>query len=160
MTTGDPVPDDPAAVVRRVLDERGGQDGALLPVLHGVQEALGHVPLSVLAQIGEALNLSRAEVYGVVTYYHHFRTTPPGRTVVQVCRAESCRTMGAEGLLAQARARLGCTEHAHDAADGSASVEPAYCLGLCASSPAITLNGRLHARVTAERLDALLGACA
>ena len=149
-------PPDMDAVVTEVLAERAHLPGALLPVLHGVQDALGHIPREAVPQIARALNLSRAEVHGVITYYHHFREEPAGRHVLQVCRAESCRAMGGEALLGHARAQLGCSAAQPVSADGSCSVEPVYCLGLCASSPAVVLDGRLHARMTPARLDALL----
>jgi formate dehydrogenase subunit gamma len=95
-------------------------------------------------------------VHGVVTYYKHFRQEAAGQHVLQICRAESCRAMGAESLLGQARSKLGCSDKQHSSSDGSYTVEPVYCLGLCASSPAVVLDGRLHARMTSERLDALL----
>jgi formate dehydrogenase subunit gamma len=135
-------------VVARVIAERSHLDGPLMPVLHGVQEALGWVPPEAAGQIAQALNLSRAEVHGVVTYYHHFRQHPVHGPVLQVCRAESCRTVGAEALLQHARAAGGCT------------VEPVYCLGLCALSPAVMLQGRPHAKVTTQRLDELLAEAA
>ena len=135
---------DELAVVERVIDERRHLDGPLMPVLHGVQEALGYVPPRSLERIAKALNLSRAEVHGVVTYYHHFRQHPVAGRVLQVCRAESCRSVGAEDLLAQAHAAGGCT------------VEPVYCLGLCAMSPAVMLDGVPHARVTPARLATLV----
>ncbi|WP_310460716.1 NAD(P)H-dependent oxidoreductase subunit E [Sphaerotilus sp.] len=131
-----------------VLAERAALPGALLPVLHGVQDALGFIPPAALPVIGRALSLSRAEVHGVVTYYHHFRTTPPRGRVVQVCRAEACRSMGAEALMAHARATID--------AHGCDTLEAAYCLGLCAQSPAVMVGDRLHARVTPAKLDALL----
>ena len=134
--------------VSAVLDERSALPGALLPVLHGVQDALGFIPPAALPVIAKALNLSRAEVHGVVTYYHHFRTTQPRGRVVQVCRAEACRSMGAEALLAHARATID--------AHGCDTLEAAYCLGLCAQSPAVMVGDRLHARVTPAKLDALL----
>jgi formate dehydrogenase subunit gamma len=146
------------AATRKVIATRAALDGPLLPILHGVQEALGHVPRHVLPEIAAALNLSRAEVHGVVSYYHHFRETPPGRSVVQVCRAESCQAMGAEALLAHARSRLGCSDAAPTSADSEFTVEPVYCLGLCAVSPAIQIGRRLHARMTIARLDAALAA--
>jgi len=140
------------------LERHRGRPGALLPILHDLQDAVGHVPPQALPQIAKALNLSRAEVHGVVTYYHHFRSEPAGARVMQVCRAESCRTMGGEALLEHARARLGCSAEHPTAADGAWTVEPAYCLGLCASSPAAMVGSRLHARLTPERLDALIDA--
>lgn len=129
--------------------------GGLLPALHAVQGALGCVPDEAVPLLAQALNLSRAEVHGVVTYYHHFRRTPPGRHVVQVCRAEACQACGADELLAQAERVLGCAAH-ETRADGAVSLEPVYCLGLCASSPALQIDDRLHARVTPERLPQLL----
>ena len=130
--------------VGRVLAERAGLHGPLMPVLHGVQEALGHVPEQAVAQIAQALNLSRAEVHGVLTYYHHFRTEPVKGPLLQVCRAEACRSMGGEQLLQHARGAGGC------------SVEPVYCLGLCAMAPAVMLEGQPYGRMTAARLDGLL----
>ncbi|MFM2057124.1 MAG: hypothetical protein RLY71_1509 [Pseudomonadota bacterium] len=149
---------DQAASVQAVLAELGPLPGALLPVLHALQDRLGHVPPAALPLIARALNLSRAEVHGVVSYYHHFRSSPPGRHVLQICRAESCQALGAEALLAQARTRLGCSEAAPTSACASHTVEAAYCLGLCAMSPALTLDGQPHARMTPARLDALLAA--
>jgi formate dehydrogenase subunit gamma len=132
------------AIVTRVIDERRHLAGPLMPVLHGVQDALGYVPWEAVGQIAQALNLSRAEVHGVITYYHHFRQAPARGPVLQVCRAESCRSVGGEALLEQAR-------HA-----GSCTVEAVYCLGLCAQSPAVMLQGQPHARMTPRRLDELL----
>ncbi len=129
--------------------------GALLPLLHALQERLGHVPPEAVPAIAEHLNLSRAEVHGVISYYHFFRQQPPGRTVLQVCRAEACQSRGAAALMAHAEQRLGCASHS-TRADGAVTLEPVYCLGLCASSPALMLNERLHARMDAAKLDALL----
>jgi formate dehydrogenase subunit gamma len=109
----------------------------------------------VVPEIAQALNLSRAEVHGVITYYHHFREQPPGRHVVQVCRAESCQAMGAEALLAHAQQHLGCPLHGCTA-DGAFSLEAVYCLGLCALSPAVMIGETPHARVTPQRFDALV----
>ena len=131
-------------VVERVIAERRHLDGALMPILHGVQDALGWVPADAVPRIAEALNLSRAEVHGVISYYHHFRQSPSKGPVLQVCRAEACRSVGGEALLQQAQAAGGC------------SVEPVYCLGLCAMSPAVMLQGQPHARMTPARLADLL----
>lgn len=128
--------------------------GALLPLLHAVQDGIGHVPAEVVPLIARLLNLSRAEVHGVITYYHFFRSEAPGRQVVQICRAEACQACGADELLAQAERILGCASHS-TRADGAVTLEPVYCLGLCASSPAIQVNDRLHARVTPQRLQQL-----
>ena len=150
---------DAQATTRAVLARRAAEPGALLPILHEVQDALGHVPREVVPQIAEALNLSRAEVHGVVTYYHHFRSEAPGRHVVQVCRAEACQAMGADALFEHAQARLGC--HAHGghgstSADGAFTLNPVFCLGLCASSPAVVIDDKLHARMTPARFDRLI----
>ncbi|MGH8805045.1 MAG: formate dehydrogenase subunit gamma [Polaromonas sp.] len=129
--------------------------GGLLPALHGIQDALGHVPADAVPAIAGEFNLSRAEVHGVITYYHHFRAIPAGRHVIHICRAEACQAMGADALLAHARQRLGCELHGHSN-DGEFTLEPAYCLGLCASSPAMQLGEELYARVTPQAFDALV----
>jgi len=143
--------------VRRVLERLKGAPGPLIEVLHGVQEALGFIPSGAVSLIADELNLSRAEVHGVVTFYHHFRHAPPGRHTLQICRAESCQAMGAEALVAHARRRLGIDLH-QTTGDGKISLEPVYCLGNCACSPAVMIDGELHGRVTPERLDALVAA--
>lgn len=137
-----------------LIAQHRDQPGALLPLLHALQEQLGHVPDEAVPDIAQALNLSRAEVHGVITYYHFFRRQPPGRHVVQVCRAEACQACGADELMQQAERILGCASHG-TRADGAVTLEPVYCLGLCASSPAIQIDDRLHARVSPERLQAL-----
>ena len=129
--------------------------GGLLPALHGIQDAMGHVPADAVPAIAAEFNLSRAEVHGVITYYHHFRATPPARHAIHICRAEACQAMGAEALLVHARQHLGCELHGHSK-DGEFTLEPAYCLGLCASSPALLLDDELHARVTPQAFDALV----
>lgn len=141
--------------VRSLVAAHQGTPGGLLPALHAVQDALGHVPDEAVPLLAAAFNVSRAEVHGVLTYYHHFRRTPPGRHVVEVCRAEACQACGADALLAQAEALLGCTNH-ETRTDGAVTLQPVYCLGLCASSPALRIDERLHARVTPQRLQALL----
>lgn len=141
--------------VRRIVTDFKDRPGPVLEVLHAIQAALGHVPGEAVALVAEALNLSRAEVHGVVTFYHHFRSAPPGRHVVQVCRAESCQAVGGEALAAHARARLGVDFH-QSTSDGEFSLEPVYCLGNCACSPAVMIDGQLHGRVTPQRFDALL----
>lgn len=131
------------------------QPGVLLPILHDVQESLGCIPASAVPAIAEALNLSRAEVHGVISFYPHFRTEPAGRHILEVCRAESCQAMGGESLADHARRQLGCDFH-QTTADGAVTLEPVYCLGLCAQSPAVMLDGKPHARVTPDRLDRIL----
>ena len=150
----------PEAITRTVLARLAQEPGALLPILHEVQDALGHIPREVVPQIADALNLSRAEVHGVVTYYHHFRSEAPGRHIVQVCRAEACQAMGADALFDHAQQRLGCDAHGghgSTSADGAFTLNPVFCLGLCASSPAVVIDDRLHARMTPERFDQLVG---
>lgn len=143
------------ATVSALIAEHQGRPGALLPLLHAVQEALGHVPDDAVPAIARALNLARAEVHGVVTYYHFFRREAPGRQVVQVCRAEACQACGGEALLALAERVLGCERHS-TRGDGAVTLEPVYCLGLCASSPAVQIGEKLHARVTPQKLQSLL----
>lgn len=146
------------ASARRVLDivaRLKDRPGALLPVLHGVQDALGHVPPGAVPLIARELNLSRAEVHGVLTFYHGFRRTPPGRHVLQLCRAEACQAVGAAALERHAKQALGVDFHG-TTADGALTLEPVYCLGNCACGPSLLLDGRLHARITPERFDALV----
>ena len=144
--------------VQQALAELSHLPGALLPILHAVQDRLGYVPEAGVPLVAQALNLSRAEVHGVLSYYHHFRTSPPGRHVVQVCRAEACQSRGAEALWAHACSRLGCADSEHGAtnADASVTLLPVYCLGLCASSPAIVVDEQVHARVSLQRFDRLV----
>ena len=146
-----------AETVDALIAQHKDTPGALMPLLHAVQDTIGHVPEAVVPRIAAALNLSRAEVHGVITFYHHFRREPPGRTVVQVCRAEACQSCGADELLAHAERALGCAPH-HTSADGAFTLEAVFCLGLCASSPAIRIDERLHSRVTAAKFDRLVGA--
>lgn len=129
--------------------------GALLPILHDIQHQLGYIPAETVPVIAQTLNLSRAEVHGVITFYPHFRSEPAARHVLQVCRAEACQAMGADRLAAQAREQLGCDFH-QTTPDGAFTLEPVYCLGLCAQSPAVMLDDQPHARVTSEKLARLL----
>jgi formate dehydrogenase subunit gamma len=131
------------------------QPGALLPILHGIQDAVGYVPPEAVPLIAAELNLSRAEVHGVISFYHYFRETPPGRQTIYLCRAESCQAMGSEALEAHAKARLGIDYH-ETTADGALSLEPVYCLGNCACSPALMVGKEVYGRVTPERFDAIL----
>jgi len=129
--------------------------GALLPLLHAIQYQIGFIPSDSVSEIAKALNLSRAEVHGVITYYHFFRTEPAGKNVVQVCRAEACQACGSDELLAIAEKTLGCKSH-ETSANGAVTLESVYCLGLCASSPAIQVNDKLHARMSTEKLKTIL----
>jgi len=145
---------DAATIVDELVAAHRGQAGALLPLLHAIQEAVGHVPDEGVPAIARGLNLSRAEVHGVVTYYHFFRSKPIGRHLVEVCRAESCKAVGADALMAHAEARLGCRSH-HTRADGGVTLAPVYCLGLCALSPAIMVDDKPYARMTPDKFDRL-----
>ena len=136
--------------VGRVLAERRHMAGALLPVLHGIQDALGYVPPEAVPQIADGLNLSRAEIHGVISFYHHFREHAPGRFVVQLCRAEACQSMNARALEEFVRGKLRLN-FGDTTPDGRITLESVYCLGNCACAPAMMVNGELHGRVTPER---------
>ena len=135
------------------------EPGGLLPLLHAVQDELGFIPPELVPQIAAAFNLSRAEVHGVISYYHHFRSKPAVGRVIQICRAEACQSMGADQLVAHAELRLGCSLHGASS-DGRFTLEPTFCLGLCASSPAMMIGEDLHARVTPQAFDALISGSA
>jgi formate dehydrogenase subunit gamma len=145
------------ALAETIMEPLLALEGPLLPILHAIQNAFGHVPEAAIPLIAHRLNLSRAEVHGVVTFYHDFRTAPAGRHVLKVCQAEACRAMGgveqATGLLAQLGLRPGETT-----ADGRLTIEPVYCLGLCATAPAAMLDGEPHGRLDAGALAVLAAA--
>lgn len=144
--------------VLQAVDANRTRPGALLPILHAVQNALGYVPPESLALIAHELNLTRAEVHGVVTFYHHFRSTPPGRCVVRICRAEACQAVGARALEAHAKHTLGIDFH-ETTSDGAVTLEPVYCLGNCGCGPSVLIgDDELHARVTPAVFDALISA--
>lgn len=144
------------AVVADAIESLKHEDGPLLPILHEVQDRLGYVPREAVPVIAKALTLSRAEVHGVVTFYHHFRQEKAGRTVVQVCRAEACQALGCESLIEHAKQSLGVDFHG-TTPDGGVTLEAVYCLGNCACGPAVMVGDDLHGRVTPERFDALVG---
>lgn len=142
-------------ILAELFARLGNRQDQLLPVLHGLQDSAGYIPPDRVPAIAAHFNLSRAEVHGVITFYHYFRTEPPPRCVVQICRAEACQSMGGDDLLAHAERTLGCGLHGRSA-DGTFGLEPVYCLGQCASSPALTINEAVFARVTPARFDALM----
>ncbi|MFF7449053.1 MULTISPECIES: formate dehydrogenase subunit gamma [unclassified Streptomyces] len=142
------------SVVRRVVADHQGQRGALLPVLHAVQAELGHVPQEAVPVLADELNLSRADVHGVVTFYHDFRREPAGRTTVRICRAEACQALGADRLVSYTR-EAGLTL-GETSADGAVTVEQVFCLGNCALGPAVEADGRLYGRVSPARLGSIL----
>ena len=146
-----------ADTVRRIVGEHLGRPGPLLEVLHAVQAELGCIPAGAVPLVAEGLNLSRAEVHGVVTFYHYFRESKPGRHTVSLCQAEACQSMGAQSLTEHARRRLGIDFH-ETTADGRFTLEPVYCLGNCACSPAAMIDGRLCGRLTPQGFDALIAA--
>lgn len=142
-------------LVAAVLERLQNSPGALLPILHGIQDELRHVPSAAVPLIAQALNVSRAEVHGVISFYHHFRSQPPGRHVLQLCRAEACQAMGARELERQLCDHLQINQH-ETTADGSISLEPVYCLGNCACAPSLMLDGHIHGRLTSAKLARLL----
>jgi formate dehydrogenase subunit gamma len=150
-----PLPREDAQAVDEALAEHRSRPGALLPILHAVQDRLGFIPPASLAQIADSLNLSRADVHGVITFYHDFRTAAPGRHIVQLCRAESCQAMGCDRLEASVKASLKIDFH-ETTADGLVTLEPVYCLGNCALSPAVMIDGQLYGRVTPEKFAHLM----
>lgn len=138
--------------IQSILERLAAEPGGLLPALHAIQDAFGFIPADCVADIASAFSLSRAEVHGVITFYHHFRTAPPARHAVQLCRAEACQSMGAEELLAHAEKSLACRLHG-TSADGRFSLDPVYCLGHCATAPAVKIGEAVHARMTPARFD-------
>lgn len=140
-----------------IIDEMKGLEGPLLPILHGIQNEFGYVPSEALPVIAEALNISNAEVHGVVTFYHDYRNHAAGRHVLKLCRAEACQSMGGDAIAARLQQLLGIGFH-ETAKDGSVTLEPIYCLGLCACAPAAMLDGEVIGRLDAERLDEIVEA--
>jgi len=154
-TRASTLPPEQQRAVQAALDAHRGAAGALLPVMHAVQDALGYVPEAAVPVIAQDLNLSRAEVHGMLSFYHYFRTEPGGRHVIYLCRAEACQSMGARELEAAVEKRLGIGFH-ETTPDGAFTLEPVYCLGNCACAPSVMVDKTLHGRVDAERFEALL----
>jgi formate dehydrogenase subunit gamma len=138
-----------------VISEFKGLEGPLLPILHGIQHEFGYVPGEALPVIAEALNISNAEVHGVVTFYHDYRNHPAGRHVLKICRAEACQSMGGDAMAARAQQLLGIGFH-ETTQDGSVTLEPIYCLGLCACAPAAMLDGEVIGRLNEDRLEEIV----
>ncbi|HEX8045931.1 formate dehydrogenase subunit gamma [Rhizobium sp.] len=138
-----------------IIDTMKSMEGPLLPILHGIQEEFGYVPQDTLPLIAKALNLSRAEVHGVMTFYHDYRDHPAGRHVLKLCRAEACQSMGGDRLAERVKRLLGIDFH-QTTLDGSVTLEPVYCLGLCACAPAAMLDGELHGRLDDEGAEDLV----
>lgn len=140
---------------RGIVQEHRNLEGALLPILHALNEHFGYVDSEAVPIIADELNLSRAEVHGVISFYHDFRKEPAGRHVVKVCRAEACQSMDGRALEAHVAKRLKA-EFGTTSADRNFTLEAVYCLGLCACSPAVMVDGELHGRVTPARFDAII----
>lgn len=142
--------------VAEIISRHAGLEGALLPILHAIQEDFGHIPQAALPLIAEALTLSRAEVHGVMSFYHDFRENPAGNHVLKLCRAESCQSVGADRLADQARRELGIDWH-ETTRDGKVTLEPVFCLGLCACGPAAMVDGKLVGRLDEAKLTQIVG---
>ena len=140
-----------STVVARLKDK----PGALLPILHGIQDAVGYVPPAAVPIIADGLNVSRADVHGVISFYHYFRDTKPGRHTIHLCRAEACQSMNQKATEAHAKEKLGIDYHG-TTANGAFTFEPVYCLGNCACSPSMMVDGELYGRVTPQRFDEIL----
>jgi len=149
-------PDDAVtAATQRALASHQNQPGNLLPILHAIQNALGYIPPSCVPLLSRALNRSRAEIHGVISFYAYYRQTPAAPFKLEICRAESCQAMGADALADHAVQTLGC-HFEQTSRNGQVDLQPVYCLGLCAQSPAIALNDQPYARMTPAKLDQLL----
>ena len=141
--------------VQSVITTLKDKPGALLPILHGIQDALGYIPADSVPAIAQGLHLSRAEVHGVISFYHYFRDTPPGKQTIHICRAESCQALGGKQLEQHVKDQLGIDYH-ETTADGQFSLEPVYCLGNCACSPAIQVGEDIYGRVSPQSFDAII----
>ncbi|MFE9607235.1 formate dehydrogenase subunit gamma [Streptomyces sp. NPDC006012] len=143
------------AAITAIVAAHRGERGPLLPILHAIQAELGHVPQEAVPLLAQELNLSRADVHGVVSFYHDFRSEPAGRTTVRICRAEACQALGAGALESCARERAG-VPLGETRADGSVTVEQVFCLGNCALGPSVEVNGKVLGRMSAHRLRSIL----
>ena len=145
------------AEAQDIIDRLKSMAGATLPILHALQDRFGYVDHQAVPAIAKATNLSQAEIHGVITFYHEFRHAPPGQSVIKLCRAEACQSMHCRDLEAHAQQKLGIG-WGETTADRRFTLEPVYCLGNCALSPAVMIDGELYGRVDAARFDALIGA--
>jgi formate dehydrogenase subunit gamma len=152
------VPGGLAERVDAIVDGLIHLEGPLLPILHSVQHDVGFLPEEALRQIAKRLNISRAEIHGVATFYHDFRLQPAGRHVVKLCRAEACQSVGSERLAAHGEARLRI-KSGETTPDGAVTLEAVYCLGLCACGPAALVDGKVVGRLDEVKLDAILAEC-
>lgn len=143
------------ATLKLALKKHGHKEGCLLPILHFIQDELQYIPTDLVLPLSKAIHRSRAEIHGVISFYTHFRTAPPAQVLLEICRAEACQARGANTLITQIKKQLGCDFH-ENSADGSVSLEPVYCLGLCAQGPAAMINNEPVAHLSSERLKQLL----
>lgn len=143
------------SVVQQALSEHSERAGPLLPILRQVQEELRHIPSDAVGMIAKALNLSRAEVHGVVTFYHTFTSEPQGKHVIEVCRAESCQAMGGRAIESHVKQALGI-DYGQTTGDGLITLEPVYCLGNCACSPSVRIGENIYGRVSTTKVDSLV----
>jgi formate dehydrogenase subunit gamma len=150
--TTQPASTEIASRTAAVINELKGLEGPLLPILHGIQDEFGYVPGESLLVIADLLNLTRAEVHGVVTFYHDYRNHPAGRHVLKLCRAEACQSMGGDAMAAKMQQLLGIGFH-ETTKDGAVTLEPVYCLGLCACAPSAMLDGEVIGRLNAEKVE-------
>ena len=142
-------------LIQDEIDALKHKPGALLPILHAIQNRFGYIPSEAVAIIAESLQQTRAEVHGVISFYHHFRTSAPGSHTVQICRAEACQSMGARALEAHAKEKLGVDYH-QTTSDREITLEAVYCLGNCSCAPSVRIGDRIHGRVTPEKFDKLV----
>lgn len=154
MLNRQPLPWTPQ-LLQELIDALKHKPGALLPILHAIQDHCGYVPHEAVPLMADSLQLTRAEVHGVISFYHHFRTTPPGRHVLQICRAEACQARGVRALEQHAKQTLGVDYH-QTTADQEITLEPVYCLGNCTCGPSVRIGDRIIGRVTPERFDQLV----
>jgi formate dehydrogenase subunit gamma len=146
---------DKEALIRDLVRQFADVPGGLLPLLHAVQEALGYVPPEVIPELADGMGLSRAEVHGVIGFYHDFHVSPGGETTIHLCRAEACQAMGSRALEAHVKARLGI-DYGETTADGKYRLEPVYCLGNCSCAPSVRIDDDVHARVSPDTFDQLV----
>jgi len=145
-------------IASEIINQFGAKPELLVQILHAFIERYGYISKEAVRQIAGELNLSRAEVHGVVSFYHDFRTTPPGKHTLKICQAESCQAMGSRELTAHAEKKLGVALN-NTTENGQVSLQPVYCLGLCACSPAVMIDHKIHSRVDADKLDGIIEAC-
>lgn len=141
--------------IQHIIDELKAKPGAMLPILHAIQEHVGYIPEKAVSLIAESLLSTRAEVHGVISFYHHFRTSPPGQHIIEICRAEACQAVGCRALEAHAKQRLGVDYH-QTTADHVFSLEPVYCLGNCAVGPNIRVGDEIIGRVSPDKFDEIV----